>query len=768
VSASDCPTCNRPLPPSVVNGQSQAVVRCEGCQTLLLWSNGRVMRSARATTPTMMGLPVSQPGTPKREADAPLPSLQPEGDSTRHVVPALRPATPLPPAMKPVAAPSTTTAAPSRTPTQPLGHPVAAKPAPAGTAAPTTPVRRDPTPAPPSRTVAPTTPVRRDPTPAPPSRTTTAAPKESTAAPARPVAAPAARRDLTPAPTKGSPSQSQRIVGATPVAPSALTPSAAQRVAAGDDKPIVTAAVAEVPTMAGGPMVDPSAWFAESTSDVVPPERLPPLPAGLGQPAAAPFEIEAPDEFDASLTPISGTIAKRALDLEPPPAAQPAAKRSPATIRGGTPGVLGAASRPSPAVAANVPVAMPERTSPGGPVRSGDATGPANVPTLLADSSDSGPISSLMQESKTVKGKAALLPEPAPSARAVTERPEASPRNVVAPARAAEPSPRQPVATPARAAESSPRNLVVPAAEPAARHPVAAARLPEPAAAAEAPRDADLFADLAVPRPLVSEPSVPALPPPPEHAVDGVPRALRDDAAEATRPLVRGAGMPRRQRILAAAGGALVVFAIVSLAIFRKHGEAADRPSPRPAVAPAVAAAPPSPAPAAPAAPPPVAAVPPPVAVAVAPPSVAAEPTAPAPAEATPEAPKSGRRHTLGGKKVVLEYDPKPTSVTPSTPSAPTPMGEDPNVVARAREAYHRGNNKLFAGDTSAALELYRESIRIYPGYVAGYRGLGLGYEAAGNTQEALKAFHTYVRTVPGAVDTGLIRKRIDRLEAAK
>jgi tetratricopeptide (TPR) repeat protein len=93
-------------------------------------------------------------------------------------------------------------------------------------------------------------------------------------------------------------------------------------------------------------------------------------------------------------------------------------------------------------------------------------------------------------------------------------------------------------------------------------------------------------------------------------------------------------------------------------------------------------------------------------------------------------------------------------------------MGEDPNVVARARDAYHRGNNKLFSGDTSAALDLYRESIKIYPGYVAGYRGLGLGYEAAGNVPEALKAFHTYVRTVPRAVDTPLIRKRIDRLEA--
>ena len=74
-------------------------------------------------------------------------------------------------------------------------------------------------------------------------------------------------------------------------------------------------------------------------------------------------------------------------------------------------------------------------------------------------------------------------------------------------------------------------------------------------------------------------------------------------------------------------------------------------------------------------------------------------------------------------------------------------MGEDPATVARAREAYHKGNVKLFAGDTAGAIALYRESLKIYPGYVAGYRGLGLGYEAAGNKDEALKAFHTYVRT---------------------
>jgi tetratricopeptide (TPR) repeat protein len=125
-------------------------------------------------------------------------------------------------------------------------------------------------------------------------------------------------------------------------------------------------------------------------------------------------------------------------------------------------------------------------------------------------------------------------------------------------------------------------------------------------------------------------------------------------------------------------------------------------------------------------------------------------------------------RHTLGGKKVVLEYDPKPTSPAPPTAQAPTPSGEDPGVVARARDTYHRGNIRLFAGDADGAIALYRDALKIYPGYVAGYRGLGLAYEAAGKSDEALRSFRTYVRTVPNANDVSLIKKRIDRLDAQK
>jgi tetratricopeptide (TPR) repeat protein len=113
------------------------------------------------------------------------------------------------------------------------------------------------------------------------------------------------------------------------------------------------------------------------------------------------------------------------------------------------------------------------------------------------------------------------------------------------------------------------------------------------------------------------------------------------------------------------------------------------------------------------------------------------------------------RSRTLGGKKVVLEDD----------KSAPVEPKEDPAQVERARDAYKRGNEKLFAGNSAGAIEAYKESLSIYPGYVAGYRGLGLAYAQEGNNADALKALKTYVKNAPNAHDVPLIMKRIERLE---
>jgi len=54
----------------------------------------------------------------------------------------------------------------------------------------------------------------------------------------------------------------------------------------------------------------------------------------------------------------------------------------------------------------------------------------------------------------------------------------------------------------------------------------------------------------------------------------------------------------------------------------------------------------------------------------------------------------------------------------------------------------------------------------MYPGYVGGYRGLGLAYAQRGDTQKSLEALTTYVTTVPNAKDVPLLKKRIARLQA--
>jgi hypothetical protein len=116
--------------------------------------------------------------------------------------------------------------------------------------------------------------------------------------------------------------------------------------------------------------------------------------------------------------------------------------------------------------------------------------------------------------------------------------------------------------------------------------------------------------------------------------------------------------------------------------------------------------------------------------------------------------PPPRHRPTLGGKQVVLEYD-TPTRAPPV--AAPR---EDSAAVAKARAAYASGNQRLFAGDAAGAVRAYQQALDYYPGYVAGYRGLGLAYAQQGDKAKALQAFRTYLANAPGAKDTALIRKR--------
>jgi len=118
------------------------------------------------------------------------------------------------------------------------------------------------------------------------------------------------------------------------------------------------------------------------------------------------------------------------------------------------------------------------------------------------------------------------------------------------------------------------------------------------------------------------------------------------------------------------------------------------------------------------------------------------------------------KKNELGGKQVVLESDAQATANQP----AAAPASEQ-GAIKKARAAYSAGNQKLFAGDPAGAIKFYRQALAYYPGYVAGYRGLGLAYERQGDKTNALKALRMYVSSVPSAKDTPLIRKRIASLQ---
>jgi len=144
-------------------------------------------------------------------------------------------------------------------------------------------------------------------------------------------------------------------------------------------------------------------------------------------------------------------------------------------------------------------------------------------------------------------------------------------------------------------------------------------------------------------------------------------------------------------------------------------------------------------------------------------------PVASAPSPAKPPRPGAsavrpgrGPAKQLGGKKLVVEYVERASEVP--APSLVAQAAEDP-AVGRARRAYLSGNQKLFEGDADRAILSYRQALILYPGYVGGYRGLGLAYAQRGDTPKALEAFRTYVTAVPNAKDIILIRKRIARLQ---
>lgn len=237
------------------------------------------------------------------------------------------------------------------------------------------------------------------------------------------------------------------------------------------------------------------------------------------------------------------------------------------------------------------------------------------------------------------------------------------------------------------------------------------------------------------------------------------------------------AALLRSKRVLAIAGGAVVLLVVIIVAASGGGGDepASSATTDAPATKPAANVTAPEPAPL-----PPEPAADPEPAVATSPsttpaPAVATEPAVTEPEPAPPEPavttpppvatratpPRRTGTRKIGGKQVVVDYD------TGKRETGPVPVAkEDEPLLAKARAVYMAGNKKLFAGDTAGAIASYRQSIAIYPGYVAGYRGLGLAYTQQGDKVRALKALRTYVAAAPTAKDIPLIKKRMARLQA--
>jgi hypothetical protein len=208
---------------------------------------------------------------------------------------------------------------------------------------------------------------------------------------------------------------------------------------------------------------------------------------------------------------------------------------------------------------------------------------------------------------------------------------------------------------------------------------------------------------------------------------------------------------PKRKKQLAAAGAGALVIAAVAIAIAARGTRNDSTPPEAPKLA--TVTAPTEAAPAAGL----TAASPPPAPVQT--PQPAVNPSAPS----KPASPGPRKPATLGGKRVVVEYDNSATHHAEA--AAATSAPEDEAAIGKARALYNTGNQRLFAGDANGAVQAYRSALDAFPGYVAGYRGLGLAYMQLGSNGDAVKALQTYVRAAPSAKDVVLIKKRITHLE---
>lgn len=143
-----------------------------------------------------------------------------------------------------------------------------------------------------------------------------------------------------------------------------------------------------------------------------------------------------------------------------------------------------------------------------------------------------------------------------------------------------------------------------------------------------------------------------------------------------------------------------------------------------------------------------------------------ATPTKPAAAPAT-HSNDSGPTATPGPRTRGTGQRTRTTSTATDDASEATekPRSGGAGNAEQAKAAYAEGNQALFAGDAAGAIRAYRQALAAAPGFVAGYRGLGLAYTQQGNKAKAIDAFEKYLDAAPGANDVELIKKRIAQLK---
>lgn len=224
--------------------------------------------------------------------------------------------------------------------------------------------------------------------------------------------------------------------------------------------------------------------------------------------------------------------------------------------------------------------------------------------------------------------------------------------------------------------------------------------------------------------------------------------AVRDERYEAT-DAHRLRAKRRAVIMIAAAVVVLLIVIVILLTRGPSTTSAAQRPTP-----PTTASTPTTPSPA-PAEPQPAASADPSTATTTPDSTPSPPPTTGKKGKHTPRTTPTGTRNRTHATTA---------ATTPAAPTAVEPLeaGAGKNL-AQARTDYSHGNDLLFAGNTAGAIRAYRDAAKL--GYIAGYRGLGLAYERAGDRSHARDAFQTYLRKAPKAKDAALIKKRLAALK---